>query len=63
MDQGDGTFKRYKDFLSAKKAQAKNPLSGGIFTKGEILEIKGSRFKITQILDKGLKLSLIPKEE
>ncbi len=62
MDQGNGTFKRYADFLAAKEAQANNPLAGGIFQKGEILEIKGSRFKITQILDNGLKLSLLPKD-
>jgi hypothetical protein len=62
MDKGDGTFTRYADFLAAKEAQGKNPLAGGIFTKGEILEIKGSRFEVTQILEKGLKLSLLPKD-
>jgi hypothetical protein len=62
MDQGDGTFTRYADFIAAKEAQANTPLAGGIFTKGEILEIKGSRFKVIQILDKGLKLSLLPKD-
>jgi hypothetical protein len=63
MDQGDGTFKQYMDIVTAKEAQANNPLAGGIFTKGEILEIKGSRFKVVQILHKGLKLSLLPKDQ
>ncbi len=63
MDQGDGTFKQFDSLLKAQEAKTENPLFGGIFTKGEILEIKGSRFKITQVLHKGLKLTLLPREE
>ena len=62
MDQGDGSFFKYADYLAAVNAKENNPLAGGIFQKGEILEIRGSRFKISQILNNGLKLVLLPKE-
>ena len=63
MDQGDGTFKGFRNLLEAQEAQSSNPLAGGIFQKGETVEIRGSHFKISQVLHKGLKLKLLSKEE
>ena len=63
MDNGKGRMERFSDLEQAYKAKAHNPLAGGIFHKGEIVSIKSSQFRITQILNNGLKLALIPKEE
>ena len=62
MDDGKGKMEMYKDMQEASNAKARNPLAGGIFHKGEIVSIKSSQFRITQILHNGLKLALIPKE-
>ena len=62
MDDGRGKMMRYSDLLSAQKAKEQNPLAGGIFHKGQVVEFNGSRFKITQVLQNGLKLKLLPKE-
>jgi len=62
MDQGNGSFMQFKDLLEAQEAKRNNPLAGGIFQKDEIVEIKGSRFRVSQILQNGLKLALLPKE-
>jgi len=62
MDDGKGKMEMYKDMQEASNAKARNPLAGGIFHKGEIVSIKSSQFRITQILPNGLKLALIPKE-
>ena len=62
MDHGKGNFIRYSDYTDAVKAKKNHPEFGGIFCKNEIVEIKGSRFRISQILPKGLKLALLPKD-
>jgi len=62
MDDGKGKMERFQDLEEAYRTKMNNPLAGGIFHKGEILNIKDSQFRITQILDNGLKLALIPKE-
>ena len=79
MDKGDGTFKPYKKLSDVLKERPdlfenvnqfpREELSkalkadSGIFSEGEILEIKGSRFEIRKIIRNGLKLKLLPREE
>lgn len=62
MDTGKGFFEMHATLEEAQEAARSNPLSGGIFTKDEIVELKGSRFRVSQILSNGLKLALLPKE-
>ena len=78
MDQGNGTFKRFKnlsDILKEKPDLFENvnqfpreelskalKVGSGVFSEGEILEIKGSRFEISKIIQDGLKLRLLPRE-
>jgi hypothetical protein len=40
----------------------KHPKHGGVFRVGEIIEIKGSRFEVSKIINDGLKLKLLPRE-
>jgi hypothetical protein len=37
------------------------PKMGGIFQVGEEVEFKGSKFRISKIIQNGLKLELLPK--
>ena len=69
MDQGNGTFKQYEDLAALYNAEPKKFLSStmpkpdsGIFTEGEELEIRGSRFRISKIIRNGLKLELLPRK-
>lgn len=68
MDSGKGYFEQAtatseKD-LENKLAQmsAKFPEHGGVFKQGEILEIKGSRFRIGTITPKKMVLRLLSKQ-
>lgn len=66
MDTGKGYFERFESMDDLKKNMHelwnKHPNHGGVFSEGEILIIKGSRFKISKIIQNGLKLKLLPKE-
>lgn len=62
MDDGRGRMKQYKSLQAALEAKNRNPIAGGIFHKGQVVEIEGSRFKVTQILRNGLKLALLNRE-
>lgn len=67
MDTGEGRFKGFtasgeKEFKERmSELQKLYPGHGGIFKVGEEVELKGSRFKISKILQGGLKLKLLPK--
>lgn len=61
MDSGNGTFKQFKTDGELKTLQQQHPLHGGVFHKGEIIELKGSRFKIKTISPKELRLKLLPR--
>ena len=61
MDTGRGRFEIFDDKNMLKELYEKYPNHGAIFTVGELLEIKGSRFKITEITQDGLKLRLLPR--
>jgi len=66
MDDGKGTFVEIPaNFLShdLEKLYGEHPDHGGTFREGEIVELKGSRFEVTKIIQNGLKLRLLPKDE
>lgn len=65
MDTGEGKFELLQERLSEldqKAFKKRYPKCGGMFTIGEMLEIKGSRFQVSKIIADGLKLKLIPKD-
>jgi len=65
MDTGDGRFEmleleRYDKLLRGEEEMPER--AGGIFSVGEQLEIKGSKFKVKKITRKDLVLRLLPRE-
>lgn len=66
MDTGKGYFEQFGSMEELKKNMHRMfneyPNHGGVFQEGEILTIKGSKFRVSKILNKGLKLELLPKE-
>ena len=61
MDSGEGRFEEFEKPEQLADLQREYPLHGGVFKKGEILEIRGSKFKIKTISPKELRLKLLPK--
>ena len=63
MDTGKGRFEVLNTLDNDELERLKKlyPEHGGVFQEGEIVEIKGSRFKISKIIRNGLKLRLLPK--
>jgi hypothetical protein len=75
MDCGNGRFEQFDIPKEAGQNEAFEklfkqketllfklyPNHGGIFSEGEELEIKGSRFRISKIIHNGMKLELLPK--
>ena len=61
MDTGEGEFKM---FFSGEEEglRKKYPKSKGVFTKGEELEIRGSKFRVIDISPFGIKLKLLPAD-
>ena len=57
MDNRDGTFKPIDQIKYAEQMQVPEPM---VFKEGEILEIRGSRFRIEKIQRKKLILKLLP---
>ncbi len=63
MDTGKGRFIEIpKDSGLARMVELAHPKHGGIFTVGETVVLKGSRFRIKHITQTGMKLKLLPKE-
>ena len=64
MDTGEGHFKKFPSMEELKNNMHDMfntyPNHGGVFQEGEELIIKGSRFKVVEILNKGLALELLP---
>ena len=65
MDNGEGRFKMLEDLdiKTLKNARLEFPNHGGIFTVGEIVILKGSRFRVKSIKPTELRLKLMPKVE
>ena len=64
MDTGEGRFEMFdgsEEQLVEMKKQY--PKFGGTFQEGEIVELKGSKFEVSKIIQGGLKLRLLPKDE
>jgi len=60
MDTGEGHFRMIEEMEARTLAEQNYPL--GIFKVGEIITLKGSRFKVKSIKLKELRLKLLPKE-
>ena len=66
MDTGEGYFKEINDkdaIRQIKDLMDEHPTFGGLFKKGEILQIRGSFFKVKKITPKDMVLHLMPKNE
>lgn len=70
MDTGKGIFEEMQlkamanedEIREAMKAmEEKHPEHGGWFREGEIVEIKGSRFRVKSVKPTELRLKLLPK--
>ena len=59
MDTGEGRFEKVKELQELEELRNKYPKSKGIFTIGEELEIRGSKFKVKEITPFGIKLKLL----
>ena len=62
MDTGEGRFERFEREAEAEALRRKYPNSKGVFTVGEELEIRGSRFMVKDISPFGMKLKLLRGE-
>lgn len=68
MDTGEGRFKEFsgknEDELAGRinNLQKEYPKHGGVFVVGEILELKGSKFRVKSIKPTELRLKLLPKK-
>ena len=63
MDTGEGRFELFYTEEELKKLKKQYPKFGGTFQEGERIELKGSRFEVSKILQGGLKLRLLSKDE
>jgi hypothetical protein len=61
MDTGEGKFEMFESVEKLEQLNKRYPNHGAIFREGEIVEIKGSRFRVSKIIRNGLKLALLPK--
>jgi len=63
MDNGHGSFVQGEraDLLEKFAPDLKEGKPQGLFSIGEIIEIRGSKFKIKNIKPKELRLKLLPK--
>ena len=64
MDSGDGNFERITPFMAALLAESAERVQKGVpsvFTVGEEIEIKNSRFKVAAIGKNFMRLQLLPR--
>lgn len=61
MDSGKGNFVPIKDEEDLKQKVKQFPKHGGLFHVGEIVELKGSKFRVNSILYREIRLKLLPK--
>ena len=59
MDTGEGRFEMLNSMEDFSDTRKKYPKSKGVFTVGEELEIRGSRFRVKSISPFGIKLKLL----
>lgn len=58
MDTGSGEFKKISDIEFEEQIEKPKPM---VFKVGEILEIRGSRFRVEKIIRKKIILKLLPQ--
>ena len=63
MDTGEGRFEIFEYKANEMPLREKYPKSKGVFSVGEILEIKESRFEVRRINVYGILLKLLPANE
>lgn len=61
MDTGEGKFKEFEALEQLEELKKEFPKHGGVFKIGEIVELKGSRFRVKNIKPDKLILKLLPK--
>ena len=61
MDTGRGNFEQFNDPTEIEGLIKKYPNHGGVFSIGEKIEVKGSRFKVVKITPKKLTLRLLKR--
>ena len=59
MDTGEGRFEQFEELNRLRELEKKYPKHKGIFTVGEELELRGSKFKVKDISPFGIKLKLL----
>jgi hypothetical protein len=66
MDTGQGRFVTVESSENLtqrkKELEKKHPTHGGWFREGEIIIIRGSKFRIKNVKPNELRLKLLPKE-
>ena len=65
MDTGEGRFEMISGngILQKRKLEERFPKHGGWFRVGEIIEVRGSRFRVKAVKPNQLILKLLPKEQ
>ncbi len=64
MDTGEGRFKQFNNTIEnneLEKLKKRYPKHGGVFTVGEEVELKGSRFRVRSVKGDQLRLKLLKK--
>ena len=59
MDDGRGNFIPMENLDNLEHLQEQHPKHGGVFSLGEIVELKGSRFKVKSINPTTIRLKLL----
>ena len=62
MDSGQGGFEKFDEMKELLDLKKQYPNHGGIFKVGELLELKGSKFRVKSIKPTELRLKLLRKE-
>ena len=61
MDTGEGKLVEAKTQMEAVALEKQYPNRGGWFTVGELLTIRGSKFRIKSVKPTEIRLKLLPK--
>ena len=59
MDTDEGRFAMLKTLEEEKALQEKYPKHGGTFSIGEVVELKGSKFRVASIKPNTIRLKLL----
>jgi len=63
MDTGEGRFEIFETERELEGLKKQYPKFGSTFQEGERVELRGSKFEISKIIQGGLKLRLLAKGE